>query len=194
MNSDEDDLRPYYDLSTLRPVPPDKVHFRKRVKVRRPPDRNYTVSQPCTPVHGHELDPNWVYTDKAGHEHRPVDGKYPSLQTQTEFVPCDDPECCDGYDAEYTECVQCGERISIGTRPATFYQTGYASYLIDGVPVTQGEYEQSLKGYLEWAEKWKAHVATLSGEELAEVQREEALRSGQRSNAQRGPEDQRGAV
>lgn len=69
-----------------------------------------------------EGDPAWRYTDEAGHAHAPetVDGRvrrYPSLAVvATDTYWCED--CHEPNDVTQQVCMDCGEVISPGSRPA----------------------------------------------------------------------------
>lgn len=93
-----------------------------------------------------ELDPNWRYTDRAGHVHRPsvtrelgkedkITG-YPTLEWFPEDHECNrwcDEEGCPRWRA----CPRCGEKITPGSRAGrTRMLAGMVSYEIDGEPVS----------------------------------------------------------
>jgi hypothetical protein len=62
-----------------------------------------------------EANPNWRYTDEAGHEHRWTGDGYPTLRWVTDFTYwCQD--CRDDHEDGHRECLICGEHIVPGTR------------------------------------------------------------------------------
>lgn len=121
-----------------------------------PPNRTFSSQQDVTPIHGHEADPNWTGTDRAGHVHAMVDRAYPTLRVVSEHVACD-PECCDGYDIDHYECVQCGERITPGTRRATYQMVGSTRYWVDGRPVSREEYDTELAAHYALVRQWQEY-------------------------------------
>ena len=65
-----------------------------------------------------EPDPEWRYTDAAGHEHYREGPRYPTLMTAHDYTYwCED--CRDEHDVTHLECSLCGEHIVPGTRPAS---------------------------------------------------------------------------
>lgn len=90
-------------------------------------------------------DPNWTYTDHAGHEHAYTSHAadvilYRNLVLRTgEPYWC--PDCQDEHTDSWLECPQCGEKITPGTYVDTTpqYIAGQKSYLIDGQPASKAE-------------------------------------------------------
>lgn len=69
-----------------------------------------------------EPDPDWFYTDPAGHEHRWV-GTMPSGMTIPTIRQVIDVEATDEYPGRsHYECRECGERVRRGFRAAKFRQ------------------------------------------------------------------------
>ena len=65
-----------------------------------------------------EPDPEWRYTDAAGHEHYREGHRYPTLVTVHDYTYwCE--HCRDEHDVTHLECPLCGEHIVPGTRPAS---------------------------------------------------------------------------
>jgi hypothetical protein len=77
---------------------------------------------------GPKRDPNWTFTDTAGHFHaRAEDGELPTLTARREHLPCDG-SCggvCggEGYEITVHSCRICGEEIQPGTIPGPHYET-----------------------------------------------------------------------
>ncbi|WP_304452888.1 hypothetical protein [Nocardiopsis sp. YSL2] len=93
-----------------------------------------------------EPDPNWVYTDQHGHEHRyhPGEGDhYPTLVTVMD-EPYWCPDCEEEHQFDHLECRLCGEQISPGIRPGTPRKVPgmWAAYLNDE-PIS-GEHADAL--------------------------------------------------
>lgn len=113
-------------------------------------DHVLTVERDMIPVQSiSEPDPNWRYTDAAGHDHfaaierRAGDGGdprvtgYPTLEWITEPHECG--VFCEenGCPGQRHVCRQCGEEIRTGSRMGTLrHLAGLVSYEIDGEPVT----------------------------------------------------------
>lgn len=91
-------------------------------------------------------DPNWRFTDTAGHEHALTDGGYPTLRWIVD-VP-EHTQMEDGYLEEYPEqghyeCASCGEEILPGTTVdmSRRYIPGLIECYLDGQPITRAEAE-----------------------------------------------------
>ncbi len=92
-------------------------------------------------------DPNWTFTDKAGHSHSYVadrpEGPYPTLEYRTQHDHADDGECDADGDQEFCYpvlvCRVCGQPVRPGTVASTAreYVPGLTAYLIDGEPVSK---------------------------------------------------------
>lgn len=69
---------------------------------------------------GSKPDPNWSFTDAAGHFHaydQTPGMDYPTLRRRIEVVPCYEPdhgEDCDGASITHLHCVICDEEIEPG--------------------------------------------------------------------------------
>ena len=92
-------------------------------------------------------DPNWTYTDDAGHEHAygSRETPYPTLvERQGEPYWC--PDCEDEHVDTWLECPLCGQKIQPGTYIDTspMFIPGLTSYRIDGREVSQEEGEALL--------------------------------------------------
>lgn len=90
-------------------------------------------------------DPNWTYTDHAGHQHAygtdgSVTDRYPTLALR-KGKPYWCADCQDEHTDTWLECPRCGEKITPGTYIDTSpkYLPGLTSYLIDGQPVSKEE-------------------------------------------------------
>lgn len=90
---------------------------------------------------GTESDPNWVFTDAAGHEHRA--DKAGLTRTTEPSYWC--PDCHDEHDGDsHFVCAQCGEEIKPGTRfraAGVRMIPGMREFRIDGEYVAPGEFE-----------------------------------------------------
>ncbi len=78
---------------------------------------NWNVNYEWFYSYSPERDPNWVYTDKAGHEHWYDEGekKYPTLYEKvTDTYWCED--CHDQHEEYGMFCRWCDEQITPGTR------------------------------------------------------------------------------
>lgn len=90
-------------------------------------------------------DPNWTYTDQAGHQHEygtsgAVTNRYPTLVLR-EGEPYWCSDCQDEHTDTWLECPLCSEKITPGTYIDTSpkYLPGLTSYLIDGQPASKEE-------------------------------------------------------
>lgn len=91
---------------------------------------------------GVELDPDWTYTDKAGHNHFAAKGvplMYPTLEWYVDSI-----EMCEGeeYESGHWVCPLCLESIKRGTRPEKGWVPGMTHYKIDGVEVEEHVWHQ----------------------------------------------------
>lgn len=103
-----------------------------------------------------EADPNWTFTDSAGHPHRydkdAPDGPYPTLEYRPRHGcggslepgadPFEEPGCDYDGDQELCHpvlsCKQCGAWITPGSRIGMPHRIpGLRTYLIDGKPVSK---------------------------------------------------------
>ena len=109
--------------------------------------RIFVVNSNVQHVYARVASESWKYTDKAGHEHRYVEDvdHYPTLEkVVTPEHWCED--CNDTHnDGEYLVCKVCRERIRPGTRDGVFLYNHGTTYMIDGQPVPQEEFEAALK-------------------------------------------------
>jgi hypothetical protein len=87
-------------------------------------------------------DPDWTYTDRAGHQHRREGREYPTLVVVVEDTWwCED--CRDEHTDEHLECAQCGETIvpgTVGPHAMREYIPGLASYWLDDEPISEARY------------------------------------------------------
>jgi hypothetical protein len=91
---------------------------------------------------GPVADPNWQYTDLAGHVHlydrNNRSNRYPSLKwVPGEPYPCPYGayDCCDSTHVDHhLACALCGERITPGTTPGGGVERmqTYVEYFLDG--------------------------------------------------------------
>lgn len=59
-------------------------------------------------------DPDWTFTDRAGHKHGVIDGKTPTLRAErSEGGWCE--TCCDAHSETTMVCRLCGETVEVGT-------------------------------------------------------------------------------
>jgi hypothetical protein len=93
-----------------------------------------------------EPDPNWTFTDKAGHAHSYVadrpGGPYPTLEYRTRHDHADDGECDADGDQEFCYpvlvCRVCGQPVKPGVRAGQPTRIpGLTTYTIDGRPVSK---------------------------------------------------------
>lgn len=94
-----------------------------------------------------EPDPNWTFTDAAGHEHSYTAsdhaGHYPTLAYLPHHGHADDEDECDYDDDQHLcypvlACTECSEEIRPVLRPGRPASIpGLTSYLIDGQPVSK---------------------------------------------------------
>lgn len=97
-------------------------------------------------------DPDWRFTDAAGHEHYRAEGGYPTLRHHLDSVErwwCED--CGEEHVEErgHYECPLCGETVQPGSKVDTHrrFQPGLRSYTLDGQPISQERYEEILAQY-----------------------------------------------
>jgi hypothetical protein len=89
-------------------------------------------------------DPNWTFTDSAGHHHARADDGYPTL------VDVEEPsywcaDCGDEHTDSHWECPKCGERIVPGTippPPGKQFIPGMRSFTLNGKPIDEAEAEK----------------------------------------------------
>ena len=58
-------------------------------------------------------DPDWTFTDRAGHKHGVIDGKTPTLRAERTSCYC--PDCEENHDETEMVCRVCGETVEVGT-------------------------------------------------------------------------------
>lgn len=100
---------------------------------------------------GVESDPDWTFTDAAGHVHKRVGHGVPTLRR----VQLTDPywcyDCRDEHEGEsHLECVDCEEVIEPGVRPVPAQlrrKAGMREILIDGEPATEEEAKALIARY-----------------------------------------------
>jgi len=83
-----------------------------------------------------EPDPEWFFQDRAGHQHRWIDGGLPSLRWIIEVEAGEEmPE------VGHYECRECGEKIEPLMRVPIFrsFAPGLVHCSIDGRPVAEDE-------------------------------------------------------
>ena len=96
---------------------------------------------------GVELDPDWKYTDKAGHEHYAAGRDYPTLEWYVDSLEwCSD--CNEDHEEGHWVCPLCLEAIKRGTRPEKGWAPGLTHYKIDGVEVTEEEWHEKYEEVL----------------------------------------------
>ncbi len=86
-------------------------------------------------------DPNWVYVDGHGHEHRMYDGVWSTLRrVVTSSYWC--PDCGDEHEASHWACAVCGEPVQpgmVGPGLAREFVPGRARYWLDDVEIGEAE-------------------------------------------------------
>ena len=92
-------------------------------------------------------DPDWVFTDAHGHEHRWNGHDLPSLRwVADETYWCFD--CNDEHDDDgHYECRECGEEITPGMRPAPGHREflpGLTTITLDGEPISEEQAREFL--------------------------------------------------
>lgn len=104
---------------------------------------------------GSEADPDWVFTDGAGHEHRRVGRAVPTLVTVQDTPGGWCHDCQDEHEGDsHQECAQCREEVRPGTRfraPGMVMIPGMSEYRIDGEYVTPDEFKARYAAALETA-------------------------------------------
>lgn len=126
-------------------------------------------------------DPQWTYTDHAGHHHAygtsgAASERYPTL-TLRESAPYWCSACDDEHTDTWLECPLCGEKITPGTFVDTSprYISGFTSYLIDGQPVTEEE-GKALLEEIRAASEEREHRRTLEQTQKKARAAEQAMR------------------
>ena len=92
---------------------------------------------------GNEPDPDWRYTDAAGHDHYRENKAWPTLVWKPEIYWCHD--CQDEHDDGHRECSICGEEIEPGTRPVpphSGYIRGLERYYLNDEEISRERYEE----------------------------------------------------
>ena len=86
-------------------------------------------------------DPAWVHVDSHGHEHRMVDGTYPTLRrVVTASGWCAD--CRDEHEASHWACAACGEPVEpgmVGPGLVREFVPGRVRYWLDDVEIGEAE-------------------------------------------------------
>lgn len=96
---------------------------------------------------GVELDPDWKYTDKAGHKHYAVTDiplGYPTLEWYVDSIEEYEGE---DYEEGHWVCPLCLETIKKGTRSEKGWIPGLTHYKIDGVEVDEDEWHREYERY-----------------------------------------------
>jgi len=94
-----------------------------------------------TSAYASKPDPDWTFTDAAGHQHyynkNETGGPHPTLEWKPDMVHCAD--CHEDEDRGGLVCKICGEEIQPGfvPDPGPHVIPGLVSYLIDGEPVSK---------------------------------------------------------
>lgn len=92
-------------------------------------------------------DPNWTYTDRAGHDHAysAQGSRYPTL-VRRESDPYWCADCDDEHTDSWWECPLCGEKITPGTfiDSSRKFIPGLTMYRINGEDVSPAEGEALL--------------------------------------------------
>lgn len=98
---------------------------------------------------GPEPDPDWTYTDKAGHQHH-YTKDYPHWPTLKWILDrtywCE--SCQDDHEEGHWACAICEEEIKPGEvnrAPRTISRPGRITYLVDGEPVTKERFDDVAK-------------------------------------------------
>jgi hypothetical protein len=88
-------------------------------------------------------DPEWTYTDHAGHDHHREGNGYPTLVVVTE-EPYWCPDCHEEHTDSHYECPLCGEEIAPGLVSAPLhreYTPGLTHYYLNDEPISPDEYQ-----------------------------------------------------
>lgn len=92
-------------------------------------------------------DPNWVYTDEHGHEHRYEDG-YPTLVRVVDATHVD--EYGEEWDEWHFECRECGEHVmpgTVGPSPFREFAPGRRSYYLNDEPISEDRFREIAEQY-----------------------------------------------
>lgn len=93
-----------------------------------------------------EFDPDWRFTDTAGHAHSRESGKFPSLGWIVDRIYwCE--TCREDHNEGHYECKWCGEEIEPGTRTRPGLnetRPGLATYRINGEIVSEDEADRAI--------------------------------------------------
>jgi len=105
-----------------------------------------------TTAGGPATDPDWTYTDKAGHKHyaypeEPGKPRWPTLKNVVDRTYwCE--ECRDEHEESHYECSICGEVIEPGMihkGPETKTLQGPTTLLINDIPVSQEVWDEAIE-------------------------------------------------
>lgn len=104
------------------------------------------------PSLGPRLDPDWTYTDAAGHTHTADRALLVYVQDDPEEPEVMFDEDGEEYPAdEHLECSLCGEWINPGTKPPSPFAEavpGATSYFRDDEPITPAEFKAAVEPFL----------------------------------------------
>lgn len=91
-------------------------------------------------------DKAWRHVDSNGHEHRLIDGEWPTLRwVKGETYFCE--SCNDEHTEGHWECAVCGEHVEPGMRSAPSYREfmpGLSSWQLDGETIDPDEADRLL--------------------------------------------------